>query len=406
MSASLARPRRAAGLPFILMMLFIDALGVGLMVPLVPSLVRELTGRLPGDASVLTAALVSTFALAQLIFSPVLGSLSDSYGRRPVLILSIAGVAANYLLLAWAPSLPWLFLGRALAGATSANIATANAYIADISTPEQRARRFGTVMAVFSLGFVAGPPLGGLLGDIDLRLPFQISAALAGLNALYGWIVLPESLPPARRQPFAWRGANPVAALEGLAGDPFSRWIAVAWSALFYALGTIQAVFILSNQQRFGWTNAQNGLALGVFGVTGTIVQGLLVRPVIARLGQRIAAQAGLILCAVSYLVMALAPVGWVIFVAIVLGGLGQVANPSLRSLISNHAGPDRQGRTMGALSAVEGMTSIVAPWVAGLVFQLFAAPGFGLHLPGAPFLLVAAFYGLAVLAVRRIPAA
>ena len=392
---SVSVPPRRAAVAFILVTLGIDALGVGLVIPITPELVRQLTGGHATGAAFAVGLTVAVFAFAQLLASPILGALSDRFGRRPVMLLSISGIAANYVLLAWAPSLAWLYLGRLLAGATSANVSTASAYIADVSTPVQRARRFGLVGATFGAAFVFGPALGGWLGGISLRLPFVVAAALAGANALYGLLVLPESLPPERRQPFAWHGANPVAALRYLAADRVLRRLAVAWSCLTFGMGALQAVFVLSTAQRFAWGPPQNGAALAAVGLSGAMVQGLLVRGITARLGDRGAVLLGTAANAVAYVGFGLAPVGWAVYPAIAAYALGQVASPALRALVSAQAGPERQGRTMGALSVVEGLTAIAGPLIASLLF---------VRLTALPFLAAAALFLVAFAAVRRLP--
>ncbi len=390
---------RPAAVGFVIATLALDALGFGIVVPLVPELVRRLSGTDQSGASLAVGVLVMVFALAQLVASPVLGGLSDRYGRRPVLLLSIAGVAANYLLLAWAPTLAWLFAGRVLAGITAANVPTASAYIADISTPEERGRRFGLIGASFGFGFVIGPALGGVLGDIDVRLPFEVAAGLAGLNLLYGVFVLPESLSPERRRPFSFKGANPIAAVRMLWADVGTRQIAIAWSCLWFAMGAQQTVFVLSTSLRFGWTGAQNGAALAVVGVVSAVMQGFVVRRVFRVMGERRAAVVACISSALSYLVFAFAPSGAWFFVAIFVQGFGTLANPALRSLLSARAGPDRQGAAMGALTAVEGLTAIVAPLVAATLFRHFAGPGAWIDFPGAPFLLAAGAFVVAAVA-------
>jgi DHA1 family tetracycline resistance protein-like MFS transporter len=393
-------PVRRAAVAFVLVTLGIDALGIGIVIPILPELVRRLAGTSAADASFAVGASVAMFAGAQLFASPVLGGLSDRYGRRPVLMLSIAGIAANYLLLAWAPSLPWLYLGRLLGGATSANVSASSAYIADVTPPEQRARRFGLIGAAFSFGFVVGPALGGWLGAIDLRLPFLASAALAGCNLLYGLFVLPESLPPERRRPFAWRGANAVGALRLLAADRVLRRLGLAWACMWFGMGTLQTVFVLYTGVRFGWGPPQNGITLALLGVSGAVVQIFLVKRAVARFGERRTAMLGHAASAAAYTALGLAPAAWIYPLA-ALNALGQLANPSVRALISNHAGPERQGQTMGALSTVEGITAIAAPLVASVVFSVAARPG--VWLPGAPFLIAAAVFLVALVAVRRV---
>lgn len=386
--------------------LAIDALGFGLVVPILPELVRTLSGLSRSSASFAVGASVAMFAFAQLLAAPLLGALSDRFGRRPVILLSVTGIAANYLLLAWAPSLPWLYLGRLLAGATSANASTATAYIADISPPELRARRFGLIGATFGFGFVIGPAVGGWLGAIDLRLPFIAAAALAGCNALYGLLVLPESLAPEHRQPFAWRGANPVSALHLLTRDAVLKRLALAWSCMWFGIGAIQTVFVLSTGLRFGWGPVENGTALALVGVSGALVQTFLVRRATVRFGERGAAMLGQGCSVLAYVGLALAPVGWMIYPAIMCNALGQLANPAVRSLISARAGPGNQGHVMGALSVVEGMTAIVSPLVASVLFSRFSAPGAWPHLPGLPFLVASAGFVIAILAVRNVPVA
>lgn len=390
------------------MALGIDAVGIGIVIPILPELVRRLAGLDRAQASIAVGGVVAAFALAQLFASPVLGALSDRFGRRPVLLASIAGIAANYLLLAWAPSLGWIYLGRLLAGATSANVATASAYIADVTPEALRARRFGLVSATFGVGFVLGPALGGWLGAIDLRLPFVTAAALAAANLLYGLFVLPESLAPENRRPFAWRGTSPLAALRMLAADAVLRRLAVAWSCQWLGLGTLQTLFVLYTGARFGWGPRENGMALAVVGISGALVQTLLVRPVTQRLGERRAALLGYLASGASYVVLALAPAAWVIYPAIVGNALGQIAVPAARAMVSMRVGPQRQGRAFGALSVVEGLTAIASPMLASALFSVFARPDAVPHLPGAPFLLAAvAFLGAfaAVHGLKRLAA-
>lgn len=392
---------RRAAVGFVLTTAFLDALGIGLIIPIVPELVRRLSGRDASDASLAVAALVATFALAQLLASPLLGGLSDRFGRRPVLLLSISGLAANCLFLAWAPSLPWLFLGRMLAGITAANVSTANAYIADISQPGDRARRFGLLAAVASFGFVVGPALGGVLGAINLRLPFIAAASLAGVNALYGLFVLPESLPPEHRRRLTWKGLNPVSALRLLGSEAATLRLAVCWGCFWFALGTLQTVFVLSSSLRFGWGSLPNGAAFTLFGGAGAVVQGVVVRRVVAHLGERRTAMAGYAISVVAYLVFAVASAGWMLYAAIVLTALGAVANPAVRALLSTRAGPDRQGRMMGAISSVEGLVAIVTPFLASMLFARFSDPAY--FFPGAPFVAVAAAYVLAFAVIRGV---
>jgi DHA1 family tetracycline resistance protein-like MFS transporter len=402
-----ARKRHAASVRFIMITLVIDALGFGLVVPIVPSLVLKLSGLTVSGASQWVGLLLAAFATMQFVCAPVLGGLSDRFGRRPVLLLSLGGIGANYLLLAWAPSLTWLFLGRLIAGATAANAATATAYIADVTPPAKRAGQFGLVGAMFGVGFVVGPAVGGLLGTYGLRLPFLVAAGLAGCNVLYGLFVLPESLPPALRRPFNWRRANPLGSLRVVMANRNLARLAIAWGSIWFALGAVQSTFVLANEARFGWDTRHNGMALAVAGLGSAIVQGFLVRRIVPALGERRSAMIGGVIVAAGYLCMALAPFGWVVVAGIVLQSIGAITSPAIQGMVSAAATADRQGEMQGALSSVQGLTAIVSPLVASSVFALFSGPAAPVLLPGAPFLVSVVAYFLAIWAVSGVrPAA
>lgn len=392
---------QTASIVFILITLAVDALGLGIVIPIVPALVEQLSGLGAGPAAHWTGALIATYAGAQFVAAPVLGALSDRFGRRPVIILSLVGTAANYLLLSVAPSLAWLFIGRLLAGGTAANISAANAYIADVTPPDKRSARFGLVGATFGAGFVFGPALGGLLGAIDLRLPFLVAGLLALANAGYGVLVLPESLTAERRRQFSWRRANPAGSLHNLAADrPVAR-MALAWCCMWFGLGALQACFVLSMGLRFGWGPRENGWALAAIGISQALTQALLVRPAIRWLGERRAAFAGFGLSGLAFLIFGVANAGWMIYAAAVIQALGAVATPAMRALMSVRAGPSRQGEMQGGLSSVEGLTAIISPVVAGAVFAWSTAAG-GAGWGGAPFLLGTAAYAAAAAALAR----
>ncbi|MDB5398779.1 MAG: putative major facilitator superfamily transporter [Rhodopila sp.] len=396
------RPKsgHAASVRFILVTLVIDALGFGLVVPIVPSLVLKLSGMTISAASMWVGLLLTAFALMQFVCAPVLGGLSDRFGRRPVLLLSLSGICANYLLLAWAPSLTWLFLGRLIAGATAANAATATAYIADVTPPQKRAGQFGLVGAMFGIGFIAGPAFGGVLGAYGLRLPFFVAAGLAGCNVLYGLFVLPESLPPSRRRAFNWRHANPVGSLRVVMANPDLARLAIAWGCIWFALGALQSTFVLANQARFGWDTRENGLVLAVAGLGSAVVQGLLVRRIVPALGERRAAMVGGCIVACAYLCIGLAPYGWMVVLGIVMQSVGAITSPAIQGLVSASADADHQGEMQGALSSVQGLTAIVSPLVASWVFSAFTGPAAPVFLPGAPFLVSTLAYGLAIWAI------
>ncbi len=395
-----AHPSVAIG--FVLATLAIDALGFGIVAPLLPNLVMQV-GHVPGSvASFWMGGLLATFAAMQFICSPVQGGLSDRFGRRPVLLLSLAGTCFNNLLLAWAPALPWLFLGQAAAGATAASITTATAYIADVTPPALRAQRFGFIGAAFALGFVLGPALGGLLGQYWLRLPLIVAAALAGSNALYGLLVLPESLPPERRRRFEMKEVNPVGVWRRLSSDSVLARLAVAWCCIGIAFGTLESSFVLANEMRLSWDIRRNGLALVVLGATAAVVQMMLLRRIVRRIGDWATAQFSFLVTGIANLCLAFAYADWVVFAGIVLQALGTMSTPTVQAMASARLGPDRQGEIQGALGSLRGLTAIVTPSAAGALLGLCSVPG--RSFPGAPFLLVALIFAGGIVVLWSIP--
>ncbi|MDT7952284.1 MAG: MFS transporter [Acetobacteraceae bacterium] len=381
-------PARSASIGLVLATVALDALGFGIVVPIVPTLVMQLAHVPAAKASIWMGGLLAAFSIMQFLCAPLLGGLSDRFGRRPVLLAALTGMALNYLLLVWAPSVGWLFVGRIIAGATAASYSTATAYIADVTPPERRAQRFGLVGAMFGLGFVVGPALGGLLGSYGLRLPFLLSAILAGINVAYAALILPESLAPAARRPLSWARSNPIGSLRALGADADYRRLALAWCCSWFALGALQSAFVLANDLRLGFTALQNGLALTVMGVGSAAVQGLLVRRIVPALGERRAAMIGFSLTSCAYLSLALAWSVPVLLLGLVLQSFGAISGPAIQSLLSNKAGPGEQGQLQGALASVQGLTAIVAPLAGSFIFSLFANPERPAYFPGAPFLM------------------
>ena len=389
------RAARSPSLPFLLITLGIDALGIGLIVPITPALVEQISGLGPAGASYWQGWLVATFAAAQLFCGPIIGGISDRYGRRPTILISVAGIGLGYVLLAWAPTLFWIFIARLAAGATAANASAANAYIADISSPEERAKRFGLTGAIWGAAFILGPAVGGQLGAISLRLPFIAAAALAFLNLLYGYFVLPESLPRERRRALNWRRANVFGSLALLVHDADLRRLGIAWSAMWFGVGVQQAVFVLYTSERLGWGVAQNGTALGLVGLLQVVVQLVLVRRLVPYLGERRSLILGNLFSACGYAMYGIADRPALIFAGIALQSCGAIASPSVQSLIAAHAGPERQGEMQGALASVQGLTAIVAPLLGAFLFARLAHV-----LPGAAFFTATAMFVLsAVLA-------
>jgi DHA1 family tetracycline resistance protein-like MFS transporter len=334
----------------------------------------------------------------------VLGALSDRFGRRPVLLLSLFGLSVDYVIQGLAPTIAWLFVGRLIAGTLGASVTTANAYIADVSTPETRARNYGLVGVSFGVGFVFGPALGGLLGSVHLRLPFFVSAGLAGVNWLYGFFVLPESLSPENRSPFERSKLNPLRSLGRLRAYPLVAGLAAAFMLLSLGQRGLENVWVLYTGYRFGWSERQNGLTLGLVGLVAVVVQGFLVRPVTRRIGERRAVQLGLAVATLAFLGYGAAWSGRVMLVVILFGGFAGLAGPSIQALVAGAVPPTEQGRVQGSLTSLMSLSSIVSPLVftAGL-FSYFTSDAAPLELPGAPFFLGSLLFLSALVVVTRV---
>jgi DHA1 family tetracycline resistance protein-like MFS transporter len=387
---------RTPSLTFLVITLAIDALGIGIIVPITPELVRQISGLDPAGAAYWQGWLVASFAVAQLFCGPIIGGLSDRFGRRPIILLSVGGIGLGYVLLIWAPTLGWVFVARLVAGATAANASAANAYIADISPPELRAKRFGLVGAVWGAAFILGPAVGGQLGAISLRLPFVAAATLAFVNLLYGFFVLPESLPRARRRRLDWRRANVFGSLTMLTANTTRLRLAVAWSAAWFGVGVQQAVFVLYTAERLGWGPWQNGWVLGLVGLLQVVVQLLLVPRVVPRLGERRALVLGNVFSACGYVAYGFADSTALVLLGVLLQSAGSIASPAVQALVTAEAGPERQGEMQGALSSVQGVTAIVAPLLGAFLFARLA------HLaPGAAFFTGTAMFLLSAVLVR-----
>ncbi len=407
--ARLMAIQRKAAIGFILVTVFIDILGIGIIIPILPELVRDFSGGDSASAARFYGVIAAAYALMQFIFAPVLGALSDRFGRRPVILGSLFGLGIDYVIMGLAPTLAWLFVGRLIAGVMGASHTTANAYIADISKPEDRARNFGFIGVAFGLGFIFGPAIGGLLGGIHLRLPFFVAAGLALVNWLYGFFVLPESLAPEKRDSFRWRRANPIGSLKVLRAYPLVAGLTVAWVLVSMAQRGLETVWVLYTGYRFAWDEQTNGLALGLVGLTAVIVHGALVKPIIGRFGERRAVLGGLALSTVTFALYGLASEGWMMLAIIVFGAIGGVAGPAIQGLVAGSVNESDQGKVQGGLTSLTSLTSIVAPLIftAGL-FSYFTSDEAPFRLPGAPFflgslLLVAALVSLTRL-FRRLP--
>ena len=380
---------RKAAIGFIFITLLIDVTGLGLIIPVMPKLIEDLLQTSDiSKASQYGGWLTFAYAFTQFLFAPVLGNLSDKYGRRPVLLFSLLGFGIDYLFLSFAPSIGWLFVGRVIAGVTGASFTTASAYIADISTPENRAQNFGMIGAAFGLGFILGPMIGGLLGELGARVPFFVAAGLALLNCAYGYFVLPESLSKENRRPFEWRRANPIGSLLQLTKYPAVAGLIISMFLIYIAGHAVQSNWSFFNIERFGWSPKMIGISLGVVGLLVGGVQGGLVRVINPRIGNEKSIYVGLGLYALGLLLFAFATEGWMMFVFLIPYCLGGIAGPALQSIISGHVPPNEQGELQGALTSLMSLTSIFGPLVMSHLFAYFIHKEAPVYFPGAAFFL------------------
>ena len=380
--------KRQAAMIFILITLFIDILGIGIIIPILPELIKEFVGGDTALAGRYVGLISAAYALALFFFAPILGALSDRFGRRPVILVSLFGLGIDYLIQGFAPSIWWLFLGRVLAGIMGASFTTANAYVADVSDAKTRAQNFGLVGVAFGMGFIFGPALGGLLGSIDIRLPFFVAAALALVNWLYGFFVLPESLPVESRSRFEWRKTSPWSSIANLRLYPLVAGLAMSFIFVALAQRGLETSWVLYTGYRYGWGKLANGLALTLVGVMAAFVQGYLIRLVIPRLGERRTAIVGMSIGTCAFLAYGLATEGWMVLVILVFGALGGIAGPAIQGMIAGSVSPSDQGKVQGAMTSLMSLTAIFAPLIftAGL-FSFFTSEAAPIELPGAPLL-------------------
>ena len=384
-------PVRKAALLFILITVTLDMLALGMIAPVLPRLVESFLGGSTVSAAKMLGLFETVWALMQFLASPLLGSLSDRWGRRPVILLSNFGLGLDYLLMAAAPTLPWLFVGRVISGITSATVPTAMAYIADVTPAEKRAVAFGQISAAFGIGFVVGPALGGLLGNTNPRLPFWVAGALSLLNAAYGMFVLPESLAPEHRGAFSFRQANPLGSL-GLLRRHASLWQLSGVLFLTYvAHQVLPSVYVIYADYRYHWTDRTVGLSLAVVGIFAGLVGALLVKPAKKLLGERGAVLTGLIFGTLGFAFFGLSRTGVLFWVGIPVMNLWSLTGPAAQSILSQQVDRSEQGQMQGAINSLRGIAGLIGPALFTLVFSAAIAPGKGWRLPGAPFYLAAA---------------
>lgn len=401
-----AAPIRRGAAAFIFVTILLDMLALGVIMPILPKLIESFVDNDTAHAARIFGLFGTAWALMQFVFSPLLGALSDRFGRRPVVLLSNFGLAADYVLMALAPSLVWLFVGRVISGITSASISTAFAYIADITPPERRAAVFGRIGAAFGAGFILGPALGGLLGDIDPRLPFWASAALSFANALYGLLILPESLAPEKRAAFSWRTAHPIGALNLLRSNTVLAALSVVNFIAQVAHVVLPSTFVLYATYRYGWDSKTVGLTLAMVGICAMVVQGLAIGPIVRVLGERNALLLGLCCGATGFMIFGSAPTGPLFWLGIPVMSLWGISGAATQSLMTRLVAPDQQGQLQSATASVQSVSQLVGPFLFTLTFAYFIGNGAPMQLPGAPFLLAGVLMVACVVIAMRTLAA
>jgi DHA1 family tetracycline resistance protein-like MFS transporter len=380
--------KRAPGIGFIFVTLLLDVIGFGIIIPVLPNLIQSMTGGSVSEAAVYGGWLLAAYAITQFLCAPIVGGLSDRFGRRPVLLAALFGFTIDYLFLAYAPTIGWLFVGRIIAGVMGASFTTAGAYIADISTPENRAQNFGMMGATFGLGFIIGPLIGGLLGDLGPRVPFLVTAGLTAVNFVYGFLVLPESLKPENRRGFEWKRANPLGTMisvmryKGVAG------LFAALSLLSVAAHAVQSNWAYYTIEKFQWTPTLIGLSLAVVGIVFAVVQGGLIRVVIPRLGQQRSVYLGLLLYSAGFILYAVATQSWMMFAITVVYCMGGIAGPALQSIISSEVPPNAQGELQAAFAGLLSICSVFGPLLMNGIFAYFVSSAAPVYFPGSAMLL------------------
>ena len=393
--------RRKAALGFIFVTLLIDVMGFGIIIPVMPRLISELAHIKVNEASAYGGWLLASFAVMQFLFSPLMGNLSDQYGRRPVLLVSLFGFGIDYLFLVFAPTIAWLFVGRIIAGMMGASFTTASAYIADVSEPEKRAQNFGIIGAAFGLGFIIGPAVGGLLAKFGLRAPFAAAAALTLLNWLYGYFILPESLTLENRRKFEWKRANPLGTLKFFLRYKVILGLVASIVLIYIAGHAVQSTWSFYTMFKFGWVEDEVGYSLAFVGVMVAIVQGWLIRFIIPKLGQERSIYGGLMLYAVGFVLFGIANQGWMMYIFLIPYCFGGIAGPSLQGIMSNQVPPNEQGELQGALTSLMSLTSIIGPVVMTELFYHFSDTKGDIYFPGAAMIAGAVLTVISALLAR-----
>jgi MFS transporter, DHA1 family, tetracycline resistance protein len=376
---------------FIMVTVTLDFLAFGIIAPVLPNLIIHFEGGNMARAAAVTGYFGFAWATMQFLFSPVLGAWSDRFGRRPVILISCLGTGLDYIFMALAPTLRWMFVGRVISGITTSNVSTAFAYIADVTPAEERAKKYGLLGAAFGLGFVIGPAVGGLLGHYSLRAPFWAAAGLSLANFLYGIFVLPESLPAEKRAKSAWHMANPLGSLTLLRSHRVLSGLAVVTVLYYLAHQALPSVFVLYTEYRYGWNERAVGIALGAVGICVAAVSGGMVGPYVKKFGERLSLTSGLFFGVLGFAGFAMAPKGWIFLAAVPLIALWGVAGPAMQSLMSQLVEPSAQGKLQGAINSLRALTGMAGPLLFTQVFSAAISPTARIYLPGAPYYLGAA---------------
>jgi MFS transporter, DHA1 family, tetracycline resistance protein len=403
LKAKIGVVRREAAFVFVFATVLLDMLAIGVVIPVLPKLVVDFVGGDTQDAAKMLGVFGTAWALMQFLFSPLQGALSDSFGRRTMILISNFGVGLDYVLMALAPTLGWLFVGRVISGITAASISTAYAYVADVTPPDKRAARFGLLGAAFGAGFVLGPALGGLAGNVSPRLPFWIAGGLSLANALYGFLVLPESLPASQRTGFSWKNANPLGALTLLRSHAELFGLSIVNFLGNLAHVVLPSISVLYMLYRYGWDERIVGLTLAGVGVASIVVQGAIAGPVTKRIGERAALMIGLAFGVAGFLVFAFAQTGAVFWIGIPLLALWGLESPATMALMSRRVGPSEQGQLQGATSSLTGIANLLGPGLFTLVFAFAIGTGRDWQQPGAPFVIAALLIAVAGILAWRV---
>jgi DHA1 family tetracycline resistance protein-like MFS transporter len=390
--------KKSQALTFIFITILIDVIGWGIIIPVMPKLLASLGHQDLSHAAKDGGWLAVTYAVMQFVCAPILGALSDKYGRRPVLLFSLLGFCIDYIFLANAPTLGWLFVGRTIAGITGASFSAASAYIADITPPEKRAQNFGLIGAAFGMGFIIGPALGGLVARFGLRAPFWLAAALCFANFVYGYFVLPESLDKEHRRAFSWKRANPLGALMQLRKYPVVSGLVVSLTLLYIGAHAVQSNWSFYTMYRFKWSEEMVGYSLALVGALTGVVQGLLIRKINPVLGNKRSVYIGFALYSLGLTLFAFATQSWMMYVFLIPYCLGGIAGPALQGIISSQVPPNAQGELQGALTSLMSATSIVGPLLMNNLFFYFTHKEAPVYFPGAPFLMGAILFGAALI--------